>query len=275
MWTLTGFADEISPDVDEQLQTLAGEEMRWLELRGAWGKNVLDLSDEELATFKTAIDEAGVHVSSIGSPVGKIPIVDPFPPHLARFERALEVARFLDAPFVRVFSFFIPPGDDPQTFASEVIARLAALTRRAEEANITLLHENEKGIFGDTPERCLQLLETIGSPRLRAVWDPANFVQGGLRPFSQGYAALRPYIAYVHVKDALRDNGRVVVAGEGDGEWRETIAALRDSGFDGFFSLEPHLLQAERFGGFTGVELWSQASQAFKALLREQQIAWM
>jgi sugar phosphate isomerase/epimerase len=274
MWTLTGFADEISPDVDEQLQTLDREEIRWLELRGAWGKNVLDLSVDELDRFKDAIDAAGIGVSAIGSPIGKIPITDPFPPHLVRFEQALSVARFLDAPFVRVFSFYMPPGDDPQVHASEVIARLTEMTRRAEATNLTLLHENEKGIFGDTPDRCLQLLQAVKSPRLRAVWDPANFVQGGLRPFSEGYALLRPYIAYVHVKDALRDTGDVVVAGAGDAEWPPTIAALRDSGFAGFFSLEPHLLQAESFGGFSGPELWTRASQAFKALLREQQIAW-
>ena len=118
MWTLTGFADEISPDVDEQLQTLGQEEIRWLELRGAWGKNVLDLADDELERFKRAIDAAGIGVSSIGSPIGKVPITDPFPPHLARYERALEVARFLGAPFVRVFSFYMPSGDDPRAHAA-------------------------------------------------------------------------------------------------------------------------------------------------------------
>jgi sugar phosphate isomerase/epimerase len=274
MWTLTGFADEISPDVDAQLRTLSQEEIRWLELRGAWSKNVLDLSVDELDRFKDAIEAAGIGVSAIGSPIGKVPITDPFPPHLVRFEQALSVARFLNAPFVRVFSFYMPSGDDPQAHAAEVIARLAEMARRAEAADVTLLHENEKGIFGDTPRRCLQILAAIDSPRLRAAWDPANFVQGGLMPFSEGYAMLRPYIAYVHVKDARRDTGEVVVAGAGDGEWPRTIAALRDSGFDGFFSLEPHLLQAESFGGFSGPELWTRASQAFKALLRQQGIAW-
>src|SRR5687768_705350 len=107
MWTLTGFADEISPDVDEQIQTLARQDMRWLELRGAWGKNVLDLPDEELAVLKERLSEAAIRVSSIGSPIGKISITDPFAPHLTRFQRAIEIAHKLDAPFVRVFSFFM------------------------------------------------------------------------------------------------------------------------------------------------------------------------
>ena len=72
-----------------------------------------DLSDDELAAFKLTIDSAGIRVSSIGSPIGKIPVTDPFPPHVVRFRRAIEIAKDLDAPFVRVFSFFIPDGDDP------------------------------------------------------------------------------------------------------------------------------------------------------------------
>jgi sugar phosphate isomerase/epimerase len=275
MWTLTGFADEISADVEEQLRTLALEDIRWLELRGAWGKNVLDLADDELAALTQSLEEAGIHVSSIGSPIGKISIADPFPPHLERFDRALAISQSLGAPYVRVFSFFIPEGDDPAAYTDEVLGRMAMLTREAEKAGITLLHENEKHIYGDIPARCLQVLETINSPALRAAWDPANFVQCGVRPYVEGYEAMRPYIAYVHVKDALFANRKVVPAGEGDGQWRETIAALHASGFDGFFSLEPHLLKAETYAGFSGPELWQTASRAFKALLSEQRIDWM
>ena len=274
MWTLTGFADEISPDVDEQVDTLAQDDIRWLELRGAWGKNVLDLSDEDLAVLKRNLENVGIRVSSIGSPIGKIPITDPFAPHLARFQRALETANLLGAPYIRVFSFFIPEGDDPADHADEVMARMTTLAHAAEMSGITLLHENEKHIFGDTPARCLQILETVDSPALRAAWDPANFVQCGVRPFAEGYEALRPFIAYVHVKDALLAGGQVVPAGTGDGEWRETISALHASGFDGFFSLEPHLLKAETYAGFSGPDLWRTASHAFKALLREQRIDW-
>ena len=108
MWTLTGFADEISPDVDEQVTALAHEEMRWLEVRGAWGKNVLDLSDDELAKIKERLAEAAIRVSAIGSPIGNIAIADPFAPHLERFQRAIDIARLLDAPFVRVFSLLHP-----------------------------------------------------------------------------------------------------------------------------------------------------------------------
>jgi sugar phosphate isomerase/epimerase len=274
MWTISGFADEISPDLDVQLDTLAEESMRYLEFRGVWNKNVLDLSDSEIATIKSTLEQRGVKVSSIGSPIGKIPIADNFAPHLDRFRRALEIARALDAPYIRIFSFFIPTADDPARYRDEVLHRMGRLAREAEGAGVTLVHENEKEIYGDIPARCLDILTQVNSPILRAAWDPANFVQCGVRPHTEGYDSLRPFIVYVHVKDALLTSGQVVPAGRGDGEVRETIAALRDSGFDGFFSLEPHLAAAGTFSGFSGPDLFRVAVKAFKDLLREQQIEW-
>jgi sugar phosphate isomerase/epimerase len=274
MWTLSAFADEISPDLDQQLETLAGESIRHLEFRGVWKKNVLHLSDAEVEMVKAALARSGVAVSSIGSPIGKIPIADDFAAHLARFQRAIQVARALEAPFIRIFSFFMPAGQDPARYRDEVLDRMGRLVQAAEGSGVTLVHENEKEIYGDTPARCLDILTQINSPILRAAWDPANFVQCGVRPYSEGYNALRPFIAYVHVKDALLDSGQVVPAGQGDGDLRETLAALRASGFDGFFSLEPHLASAGRFSGFSGPDLFKVAAQAFKDVLREQAIEW-
>ena len=274
MWTLTGFADEISPDLDEQLATLAAEEMRYLEFRAAWGKNVLKLDDDELGRVREGLGRAGVKVSSIGSPIGKIKVTDDFAPHLEDFRRALRVARLLEAPYIRIFSFFIPAGEDPARHRDEVLERLGALVREVEGSDVTLVHENEKEIYGDIPARCLDILTSIDSPRLRAAWDPANFVQCGVRPHTEGYERLRPFIDYVHVKDALLESGRVVPAGQGDGQLRETVAALRASGFDGFFSLEPHLKSAGTYSGFSGLDLFRTAARAFKDLLREQGIAW-
>lgn len=274
MWTLTGFADEISPDLTEQLATLEAESIRHIEIRGVWGKNVLKLDDDEIGRVKVALARAGVRVSSIGSPIGKIAIADDFAPHLDDFRRALAVARTLEAPYIRIFSFFLPHGEDPAHYRDEVLDRLGAIVREAEGAGVTLVHENEKEIYGDIPARCHDLLTQIDSPILRAAWDPANFVQCGVRPYAEGYALLRPFIAYVHIKDAVRATGKVVPPGEGDGQLRETLAALRDSGFDGFFSLEPHLSAAGTFSGFSGPDLFRTATRAFKGLLAEQGIDW-
>ena len=275
MWTLTGFADEISPDLDEQLDTLAQQSMKYMEVRSVWDTNVLDLTDDELRRVRAACAERGVGISSIGSPIGKVTVTEPFGSHLQRFRRALHAADIMEAPYVRVFSFFIPDGEGPELFRDEVLQRMGILADEAEDAGVTLLHENEKEIYGDVPARCLGLLSGVDSPALRAAWDAANFVQCGIsRPFEEGYGQLRPYIEYVHVKDAVAGSGQVVPAGEGDGQVPETLSALRDSGFDGFFSLEPHLASAETYGGFSGPELFRKAAGAFKDLLRKQGIEW-
>ena len=274
MWTLSGFADEIDADLKTQCSTLNDLGITHVEFRSAWDTNVLDLTDEQVEEAAAVLAAHGLSVSSIGSPIGKIPIGDDFAPHLDRFRRALQVARMLEAPYIRIFSFFIPAGADPAHYRDEVLDRMSRLVRAAEGADVTLLHENEKEIYGDTPARCLDILTQINSPLLRAAWDPANFVQCGVRPHTEGYDSLRPFIAYVHIKDALSASGQVVPAGQGDGEVRETIAALRASGFDGFFSLEPHLAAAGTFSGFSGPELFRVAVKALKDLLRERDIEW-
>ena len=266
---LSGFADEISPDPAEQLATLAAESIAHLELRGAWSVNVADFTAEQVAAFRTAVDGAGVRVSAIGSPVGKIPVGDPLGPELDRMRRVADVAAELGTAIVRVFSFYIPGGDPPERYRQQVIDRMGALAGIAEDRGLVLAHENEKEIYGDTPDRCADVITAVGSPALRATFDPANFVQCGVRPHSDAYALLRPFLVYLQVKDALAATGEVVPAGEGDGQLRETLTALRDSGFTGFISLEPHLAQAGRFGGFSGPQGFRRAAQALKSLLNE------
>ncbi|MEQ3551675.1 sugar phosphate isomerase/epimerase family protein [Pseudonocardia nematodicida] len=270
MWTLSGFADEISPDLDEQTALVAKLGLSHLEFRSAWGTNVLDLDDEQLTRAKATLDARGLGVSSIGSPIGKIFVDEDFDAHLERARHAVRVAHHFGAPYIRIFSFFIRPGADPDAHRDEVLRRMSALAAVAEQGGVVLLHENEKEIYGDVPRRCVDLLESVGSPHLRAAWDAANFVQVGVRPFSEGYAAIRPYLDYVQIKDALLADGEVVAAGRGDGEVAETIRALRTDGFDGFFSLEPHLSQAHALGGFSGPDLFTEAWQAFTDLLKTE-----
>jgi sugar phosphate isomerase/epimerase len=274
VWTLTGFADEISPELEEQLEIFAQESMGYMELRSVWNTNVLDLTDDELDRVKSATAQRGIRISSIGSPIGKVPVTDPFGPHLERFRRALYAADVMGAPYIRVFSFFIPEGQKPERYREEVIDRMGIMAGEAEDSGVTLLHENEKEIYGDVPRRCLAILAGVGSPALRAAWDAANFVQVGVSPYNEGYASLRPFIEYVHVKDAHFGSDTVVPAGEGDGQLPETLSALRASGYDGFFSLEPHLASAGTYSGFSGPELFRKAAGALKALLRKQGVEW-
>jgi sugar phosphate isomerase/epimerase len=267
MWTLSGFSDEISPDFTEQCEVVTSLGLTHVEVRSAWDVNILDLSADQLDTVQKTLSAYGLKVSSIGSPIGKTGVDDDFPPHLDRMKHAAEVAHLLGAPYIRIFSFFLPAGDDPAEHRGEVIDRMRALVRVAEEADLVLLHENEKAIYGDVPGRCLDLVRSVGSPYLRLAWDPANFVQVGVRPYTDGYASLRPHVEYVQIKDALAADGTVVPAGQGDGEVAATIRALHHDGFDGFFSLEPHLAAGHATGGFSGPELFRTAWQAFTGLL--------
>jgi sugar phosphate isomerase/epimerase len=273
-FTLSGFADEISPDLDEQLAVLAAESISHLELRSVWSTNVADLDDAELARFRRALDTAGVRVSAIGSPIGKVGLNAPLEPELDRLRRVADIAAELGTTTVRVFSFFMPAGEPPQRHRQQVIDRMRALTSIADDRGLVLAHENEKEIYGDRPERCADLIAAVGSPALRATFDAANFVQCGVRPHSEAYRLLRPYLVYVQVKDALAATGEVVPAGQGDGQVRETLSALGHEGFEGYLSLEPHLAMGGRHGGFSGPEGFHRAARALKELLGELSLPW-
>jgi sugar phosphate isomerase/epimerase len=272
MWTLSGFVDEISPEFTEQCLVAAELGLSYVELRSAWDVNILDLKSEQLDAMKEMLGSQGLQVSSIGSPIGKIYIDEPFPPHLDRMRHAAEVAHLFEAPYIRMFSFFMRSGAEAADHRDEVISRLGKLTRVAEETDVILLHENEKEIYGDVPSRCLDIVRSVDSPNLRLAWDPANFVQVGVRPHTEGYATLRPYVEYLQIKDALMADGTVVTAGNGDGEIAQTIRSLREDGFDGFFSLEPHLSAGHATGGFSGAALFRRAWQDFTDLLKAEGI---
>ena len=275
MIRLSGFADEISPHLNEQIATLQREQIHFMDLRGVEETNVLDLTDEQIASIKHTLDDHGIGVAAIASPIGKVPIDSAFDEHLHRFERAITVARFFQTPYIRIFSFYPPAAtndggeaSDPSSYREEVLRRLREMTARARAANVTLLHENEKEIYGDTIARCRDLHENCADEHLRAVFDPANFIQCAQVPYPDAYEALRPWLRYVHVKDA-RSDGHVVAAGEGTARWPEFLRRLRADGYDGFLSLEPHLAYEGRFQGFSGAELFGQASQALQHLLQE------
>jgi sugar phosphate isomerase/epimerase len=272
MWTLSGFVDEVSDDFGLQCKVAAGLGLRYVEVRSAWGTNILDLDESQLSTLQETLASNDLKVSSIGSPIGKISIDDEFPPHLERMRHAVEVAMTLEAPYIRLFSFFIPEGTDPDSRRDEVLNRMSALAEAAADSDVILVHENEKEIYGDIPRRCLDIVTSVSSPKLQLAWDPANFVQVGVRPFTEGYAMLRPHVGYIQIKDALLSDGTVVVAGAGDGEVPETVRALRADGFDGFFSLEPHLGEYTAFGALSGPELFTESWKAFTGILTSEGI---
>lgn len=245
---ISAFSDEIDTNLDVQMKVLTEHDIKHIEMRGVDGKNVSELSVDEAKVIKKRLDDKGFAISALGSPVGKIGINDNFEEHLEMFDNLLEVASIFQTKYIRIFSFFIPKGEDASSYRQEVMSRLKTLTERAEKTGVILLHENEKEIYGDTAERCLDILQTINSPYLRATFDPANFIQCKVVPYPDAFTLLRDYIEYVHIKDAFLETGNVVPAGHGDGRIEQMIVELKEMDYNGFLSLEPHL------GAFHGLD---------------------
>lgn len=265
-WTLSGFGDEVDPDPKIQAAVLLALGASYIEVRSAWGVNVVELRDEQVAELKAILDESGLKVSAVASPIGKVDISLPAHHEAERLRRIIEVAKSLDTKYIRMFSFFSAEDQRPEDIREAVMERMSILARIAEESDVVLIHENEKDIYGDTPERVLDLMETVNSPALRAAWDNANFVQVGVKPYSDAYAMLRPYLEYLQVKDAIAGSGEVVPTAQGDGQLVETLTALRDDGYAGFASLEPHLAAQHELGGFSGPAAFGEAARAFRAV---------
>jgi sugar phosphate isomerase/epimerase len=273
MIRISAFADEISQDPHEQLDVLSGHGIKFIEFRAIHGTNVLDLTDAQHTEFRDLLVSRGFGLSAIGSPIGKIRITEPFEEHLQRFERALDLADFYQAPRIRVFSFYIPPGDDPASHRAAVLSRMSALAQRAADRAIVLFLENEKGIYGDTADRVADILETVNSPALRHAFDPANYVEVR-QPIDGAWARLRYFVSHFHIKDYDANSERNVPAGAGDGLIPRLLQEAVDSGYDGFCVLEPHLTVAGLASGFTGPERFADAVAALKGILDERKIAY-
>lgn len=274
MLTLGAFADEISPDFDEQTRVCRANGITLIELRGAYGQNVLDFDAETRRAIKVKLAEAQMGVVSIGSPIGKVAIDLPWEDHFSRFKIAVEAALFFKAPFIRVFSYYPPGGEgngDVAPHRDEVLTRFRKKLEYIKDLPVTLVHENEKGIYGDIGSRCVDLMKSIDHPKLRSAFDFANFVQCGQDPLAI-WPQLKPFTTHIHIKDALKGSGKVVPAGQGDGQLLPILQDAWASGYRGCLSLEPHLKVAGHSHGETGESLFKVAADALKALCAQGQI---
>ena len=271
------FADEIDPSVEKQMALLEELGIGWVEFRSGDGTGVADYTEEQAEKLMERLERKNIRISAVGSPIGKINITDEFESHLVKLSHVAKLAKIWNTPFIRCFSFFIPEGEKPEKFRDEVFRRMDRMVELAAKENLILLHENEKEIYGDIASRCLDLMENFGGANLKATFDFANFVQCG-QDTLEAWDMLKDHVAYVHVKDALFDGGRVVPAGQGDGNLKEIFSRLDKKGYQGSLSLEPHLAD---FTGLSGLEKNAEkrgrtdteaafvtAYEALKALLR-------
>ena len=237
---LSAFADEASPMLDEQIKALKEEGVSLIELRGVDGKNVSTLTLEEAVAVKAKLDAAGIRLSALGSPYGKASLGVAFDEHLALFKHGLELCKALDCKRIRMFSFYPAEGVSPEDSREEVLRRLESMVSLAEEAGVTLVHENEKGIYGDDTARNADLLQHFGD-RMGFAFDPANFIQCSVKPI-EAFDVLHNRITYMHIKDAFLSDGAVVCAGHGDGNMSEILRRLNAEREDEvILTVEPHL----------------------------------
>ncbi len=243
---ISGFSDEIASDIKTQFKVLNKLGIGYFEPRGVDGKNISMLNDIEILNLKKKMDESNIKASSIGSPIGKIKLTDDFDAHFELFKRVVKIAKMLDCRYIRIFSFYHDGGEWNKEEREQVFVRLKRLIEYAKSEDVVLLHENEKDIYGDIADRCVDLFGELCCDNFKAVFDPANFVQCG-QDTKEAYLKLENYIEYMHIKDARTEDGSVVPSGYGDGNVKFILDKLFANGYNGFLSLEPHL------GSFEGL----------------------
>ncbi len=247
------FADEASKEIDGQIAAMRRNGLNGLEIRGVDGESIADITADKAREVRRKMDDAGLTVWSMGSPIGKISIEDEdFPAHLDKLRHVLELADILGARNLRMFSFYTPEGRAAE-FRGKVMDRMGQMLKAAEGTGIAMCHENEKGIYGDMADRCADLLKTF--PALEGIFDPANFIQCGQNTV-EAWAMLKQRIRYLHIKDAL-ENGHVVPAGHGIGHVREILKDYRMMGGTAV-TVEPHLTV---FDGLKGLEQAGQRTE--------------
>ena len=241
------FADEASPALGGQIAAMLRNGLDGVELRTVDGVNVSDLAPDQAKRIGQRLRENGLCVWSLGSPMGKTELgQDDFDHETDRMKATAELANIMECRNIRMFSFYLPRGAQAKAYQNEVVDRLGVWAEIARDAQIRLCLENEKGLFGETPEHCRALFDAL--PSLRGVFDPANFVQIGIDPLP-AWELLKDRISYLHIKDALY-SGDVVPAGRGDGRIAAITAAfLAQGGTD--VTLEPHL---HDFGAYKSLE---------------------
>lgn len=252
MFILSAFADEASPTLDGQINALKRNNVKNIEIRNVDGKAIITLDDNDTKEVKSKLDANGIAVSAIGSPIGKYNVTDDFAPHLEMFKKTVSTAQMLGTKRIRMFSFFIPKGEDANNYKDEVFNRLETMLDIAQKEGVFCCHENEKEIFGDIKDRALLLHKSLD--RLKGIFDPANYIQCGQNP-TDIIDELLPFIDYMHIKDAVMADGSVVPAGYGDSNIALLIKKFNDSNSltePKLLTVEPHLTVFEGLENLQG-----------------------
>jgi sugar phosphate isomerase/epimerase len=272
---LAAFADEISPRLDEQIAVCREMGIGHFELRGVNDTNVLDFSPALRKEIKSKLDDAGMGVAAIGSPIGKVKITEDWAADFDRFKVAVDAAEFFAAPMIRLFSYYPAEGQSQADFIAqhqdEVFRRFQQKADYLRDRSVIMVHENEARIYGEKAAECERLMKAINSPKLQSAFDFANFIQAGEKPLAN-WPVLKPWSVHIHIKDAILGSGAVVPAGKGDGDIEPILRDAYQSGYRGFLSLEPHLAAHGQFRGFSGPALFKTAVLALREVAQRANV---
>ena len=272
MAILSAFADEVTDDFSEQLSFLVSEDIQYIEIRFVNQKNILELNRNELVETKRMLDDSGIGVSAIGSPIGKVGINEPFMPHLEKFKHAVELADFFDSYLIRIFSYYAPPGASIDNYRAEVLKRMKQKAALLEGTDIIMVHENETGIYGSSAEKCVDMVKSVGSRNFKLAYDPANFVWG--QKISNNvevcWPLMKKYVTHIHIKDWKLNSADIgSLPGQGDAQIKKLLTELVTNRYAGFVTIEPHLKSGGQYGGETGPEFFKEAIVATRDLCKQ------
>ncbi|MBR7160014.1 MAG: sugar phosphate isomerase/epimerase [Clostridia bacterium] len=246
MIKLSAFADEYSNNFDKQIEALVKNNIPYIELRSLDGMNVKDMTLDQAYEYKRKLDNYGIEVWSIGSPLGKVDVGVDIDEYMQVVRHVLDLCEIFGAKRVRMFSFFTSEYDK---YADKVVSMLSIMVKEATTRGILLCHENEKHIYGDSPERILHLLDNVDG--LCYVYDPANYLQCG-EDIDKCLSMTADRAEYYHIKDVDTSTDLLVPAGYGDGKIDKMIKLIdRDT----VLTLEPHLKVFDGYAEIDGEEM--------------------
>ncbi len=295
---LTGFADECSNEktMTEQFATFAALGLQYYSIRfvnlGGGVKNVMKLTSDEIQQVRELQNNYGLNVSSIGSPIGKVKLLDiddgtknvyvPFNEYLENdVNKVCDLAHQFETKLIRGFSFYHPCGDNPEKYLPQVVDQLGKIAEKCHRSDLTFGLEVEANLVGQNGYILAEIFRQVNHPAMLLIFDAANLIVQGYTTaeiFSQ-YEAMKPGLGWLHIKDYVKSLQDVpgghfdedVMAGfvPSDQGYAGHELILRDfakiapslteklkgRGIPGvFLDLEPHVKGGGQFGGFSGCD---------------------
>lgn len=248
--------DEISQDLGHALAVMAEYGCTDAELRNIYDKYIVDADEELLAKAEAEIKRYGMNVPCIDTPLFKCDLDGTgdatgathgakertMDDQMHLLQRSIDLCKRFDAPYIRIFSFWRRGSMTPD-IEDRIASALVQPAEVAERAGVTLLLENEHACYLGTGKETARVIEKIGSPALKMVWDPGNAFMAGEQPFPSGYEAAAPHTEHIHIKDGrVNEGGKLewTVVGEGEIDYVNQFKALKAAGYAGAISLETH-----------------------------------